>query len=295
MNQQPRRVLSCCVPAFYHVRRGGPRYSPTTRILLIWISPTTIRVLNVIAELTAAMTAIRETAQIAKLMNEAKTQAEVNAAIGELNSKLASIQRECVSLVELVGTYQEINASLKAKIAEFENFEAQTEGYILQDGAKTCEELAGKFGVSTRKVASTLAVVTATGRLARVNQNGKFRYCMPGDNLPAEPKAALVTESDGKAFPQPAGAALPVREAATQEEIKTETVADIVQPLPSFTETQADELIFPSLRRANLALRRAKSDVQKWERVCAALRELNKHRDIVRQITDSSRRVVSEK
>ncbi len=118
---------------------------------------------------------------------------------------------------------------------------------------------------------------------------------MPGDNLPAEPKAALVTESDGKDFPQPAGAALPVREAATQEEIKTETVADIVQPLPSFTETQADELIFPSLRRANLALRRAKSDVQKWERVCAALRELNKHRDIVRQITDSSRRVVSEK
>lgn len=167
--------------------------------------------------------------------------------------------------------------------------------FIGQDGAKTCEELAGKFGVSTRKVASTLAVVTATGRLARVNQNDKFRYCMPGDNLPAEPKAALVTESDGKAFPQPAGAALPVREAATQEEIKTETVADIVQPLPSFTETQADELIFPSLRRANLALRRAKSDVQKWERVCAALREVNKHRDIVRQITDSSRRVVSEK
>uniref|UniRef100_UPI001FCECFA3 DUF1627 domain-containing protein n=1 Tax=Escherichia coli TaxID=562 RepID=UPI001FCECFA3 len=68
-----------------------------------------------------------------------------------------------------------------------------------------------------------------------------------------------------------------------------------VQPLPSFTETQADELIFPSLRRANLALRRAKSDVQKWERVCAALRELNKHRDIVRQIVDSSGRIVSEK
>ena len=167
--------------------------------------------------------------------------------------------------------------------------------FIGQEGAKTCEELAGKFGVSTRKVASTLEVVTATGRLARANQNGKFRYCMPGADLPAEPEAASVAETDGKAFPQSAGVALPVREAATQEEIKTETVADIVQSLPSFTETQADELIFPSLRRANLALRRAKSDVQKWERVCAALRELNKHRDIVRQITDSSRRVVSEK
>ncbi|WP_447538015.1 DUF1627 domain-containing protein, partial [Escherichia coli] len=166
---------------------------------------------------------------------------------------------------------------------------------IEQRGPQTADELATLFGTTSRKVASTLAMAISKGRLIRVNQGGKFRYCIPGDNLPAEPKAVLVTESDGKAFPQPAGAALPVREAATQEEIKTETVADIVQPLPSFTETQADELIFPSLRRANLALRRAKSDVQKWERVCAALRELNKHRDIVRQITDSSRRVVSEK
>ena len=153
--------------------------------------------------------------------------------------------------------------------------------FIGQDGAKTCEELAGKFGVSTRKVASTLAVVTATGRLARVNQNGKFRYCMPGDNLPAEPKAALVTETDGKAFPQPACVALPVQEAATQEDIKTETVADIVQPL----EKRVDNLVLPSLRQANRELRRAKSDIRKWERVCAALRELNKYRDILRQMT----------
>ena len=163
--------------------------------------------------------------------------------------------------------------------------------FIGQEGAKTCEELAGKFGVSARKVASTLAVVTATGRMARVNQNGKFRYCMPGGNLPAEPKAASVAETDGKAFPQPACVALPVQEAATQEDIKTETVADIVQPL----EKRVDNLVLPSLRQANRELRRAKSDIRKWERVCAALRELNKHRDIVRQITDSSRHVASEK
>ena len=160
--------------------------------------------------------------------------------------------------------------------------------FIGQEGAKTCEELAGKFGVSTRKVASTLAVVTATGRLARVNQNGKFRYCMPGENLPVKP-------TPGKGFPQPAGVALPVQEAATQEEIKTDTVGDIVQSLPSFTETRANDLIIPSLQMANRELRRAKSYVQKWERVCAALRELNKHQDIVRQIVDSSSRIVSEK
>ncbi|NYW51074.1 hypothetical protein C6545_28280 [Escherichia coli] len=167
--------------------------------------------------------------------------------------------------------------------------------FICQDGAKTCEELADKFGVSIRKVASTLAVVTATGSLARVNQNGKFRYCIPGADLPAEPEAASVTETDGKAFPQPAGAALPVREAATQEENKTETVAVTVQSQPLFTRKHPDGLILPSLHVANRELRRAKGQVQKWERVCAALRELNKHRDIVRQIVDSSGRIVSEK
>ncbi|HEG0637190.1 TPA: DUF1627 domain-containing protein [Escherichia coli] len=157
--------------------------------------------------------------------------------------------------------------------------------FIGQDGAKTCEELAGKFGVSTRKVASTLAVVTATGRLARVNQNGKFRYCIPGADLPAEPEAASVAETDGKAFPQPTGVALPVQETTTQEEMKTEIVEDIVKLQPSVTETKADDLILPSLHVANRELRRAKGQVQKWERVCAALRELNKHRDILRDIT----------
>ena len=167
--------------------------------------------------------------------------------------------------------------------------------FICQDGAITCEEVADKFGVSIRKVASTLAVVTATGRLARVNQNGKFRYCIPGADLPAEPEAASVTETDGKAFPQPAGVALPVREAETQEEIKTESVAVTVQSQPSFTRKHPDSLILPSLHVANRELRRAKGQVQKWERVCAALRELNKHQDIVRQIVDSSSRIVSEK
>ncbi len=166
---------------------------------------------------------------------------------------------------------------------------------IEQHGPQTADELALMFGITSRRANSSLAMAISKGRLIRVNQGGKFRYCMPGDNLPAEPEAASVAEKDGKAFPQPAGVALPVQEAATQEDIKTETVAGIVQSPPSFTETRADDLVLPSLHMANRALRRAKSDVQKWERVCAALRELNKHRDIVRQIVDSSSRIVSEK
>ncbi|EFG1093829.1 TPA: DUF1627 domain-containing protein [Escherichia coli] len=156
---------------------------------------------------------------------------------------------------------------------------------IEQHGPQSADELALMFGITSRRANSSLAMAISKGRLIRVNQGGKFRYCIPGADLPAEPEAASVAETDGKAFPQPAGVALPVQEAATQEEIKTDTVADIVQSLPSFTETKADDLILPSLNVANRELRRAKSHVQKWERVCAALRELNKHRDILRDIT----------
>ncbi len=47
------------------------------------------------------------------------------------------------------------------------------------------------------------------------------------ENLPAEPKVVSVVKTPGKAFSQSAGVALPVQEAATQEEIKTDTVGDI--------------------------------------------------------------------
>ncbi len=162
---------------------------------------------------------------------------------------------------------------------------------IERHGPKAADELALMFRITSRRVNSSLAMAISKGRLIRVNQNGKFRYCIPGNNLPAEPKIASVEKTDGKARPQPAGVALPAQEAATQEDIKTETVADIVQPL----EKRVDNLVLPSLRQANRELRRAKNHAQRWERVCAALRELNKHRDIVRQIFDSSSRIVSEK
>ncbi|WP_063116894.1 DUF1627 domain-containing protein [Escherichia coli] len=170
---------------------------------------------------------------------------------------------------------EETTTATVAKISE-----CDLTATIEQRGPQTADELATLFGTTSRKVASTLAMAISKGRLIRVNQNGKFRYCMPGGNLPAEPKAASVAETDGKVFPQPACVALPVQEAATQEDIKTETVADIVQPL----EKRVDNLVLPSLRQANRELRRAKSDIRKWERVCAALRELNKYRDIVAQL-----------
>ncbi len=118
---------------------------------------------------------------------------------------------------------------------------------IEQHGPQSADELALMFGITSRRANSTLAMAISKGRLIRVNQNGKFRYCLSGDNLPAEPKAASVTETAGKAFPQTAGVALPVREAETQEEIKTESVAVTVQSQPSFTRKHPDSLILPRL------------------------------------------------
>ncbi|ERD64864.1 hypothetical protein S15_2090 [Escherichia coli B40-1] len=156
---------------------------------------------------------------------------------------------------------------------------------IEHHGPQTADELALMFGITSRRANSSLAMAVSKGRLIRVNQDGKYRYCIPGDNLPAEPKAASITETDGKAFPQPAGVALPVREAETQEEIKTESVAVTVQSQSSFIRKHPDGLILPSLHVANRELRRAKGQVQKWERLCAALREINKHRDVIQKIT----------
>lgn len=84
-----------------------------------------------LAEFSAAMAAIKETAALAKLITDAKTESEVNAAVSDLVSKLTSVQRECISLVELARTLQEEAVALKAKIAEFEDFKIQSESYAL--------------------------------------------------------------------------------------------------------------------------------------------------------------------
>ena len=65
-------------------------------------------------------------------------------------------------------------------------------------------------------------------------------------------------------------------------EVKT---GAFIQNIPSLTGKRASDPVRVTLHMANRELRRAKGHVQKLERVCAALRELNKHRDIMQQIT----------
>ena len=171
---------------------------------------------------------------------------------------------------------------------------------LAHGGAMTTAEIAIAVGRAdcVRSLVSAMEKLCRDGMAIKLGQGKGCKWMLvkeTGENLPAEPKFVSVAKTPGKAFSQPAGVALPVQEVATQEDIKTETVADIVQSLPSFTEKHTDYVMLPSLHMANRELRRAKSHIRKWERVCAALRELNKHRDIVRQIVDSSSRIVPEK
>ena len=163
---------------------------------------------------------------------------------------------------------------------------------LAHGGAMTTAEIAIAVGRADciRSLVSAMEKLCRDGMAIKLGQGKGCKWMLvkeTGENLPAEPKFVSVAKTPGKAFSQPAGVALPVQEVATQEDIKTETVADIAQSLPSFTETRANDLILPSLHMANRELRRAKNHVRKWVRVCAALRELNKHRDIVRQMNCS--------
>ncbi|HHA1285324.1 TPA: hypothetical protein ACOEFM_002030 [Enterobacter roggenkampii] len=84
-----------------------------------------------IAELAAAMSAIKETAGLVKVINEAKTDAEVKAATIDLQNKLITLQAECFALGDVIRLRDEDAAHLKAKIAEFEDFKSEAEGYVL--------------------------------------------------------------------------------------------------------------------------------------------------------------------
>ncbi|MCT6662482.1 hypothetical protein N4Q52_00505 [Enterobacter mori] len=85
-----------------------------------------------ITELSAALAAIKETASLARVINEAKTDSEIKAATLEIQSKLIALQMDCFSLGDALRLRDAEIMHLKAKNAEFEDFRSQTEGYALE-------------------------------------------------------------------------------------------------------------------------------------------------------------------
>lgn len=82
-------------------------------------------------DISAAFVAIKETIGLLKVVNDAKNDFEIRNATSEIQSKLITLQSECFALGEMVRSYETEVIALKAKIAEFEDFKTQTEGYVL--------------------------------------------------------------------------------------------------------------------------------------------------------------------
>ncbi|ELW4448761.1 DUF1627 domain-containing protein [Salmonella enterica] len=99
------------------------------------------------------------------------------------------------------------------KIGETQLLEA-----IKKQGPQTADELATMFGITSRKVTSTLAMATGKGRLIREYQNGRYYYRLPDEMFSTEggkPEAVTSAEPEnaknapvervveGRIFPAP--------------------------------------------------------------------------------------------
>ncbi|EOY8363310.1 DUF1627 domain-containing protein [Salmonella enterica subsp. salamae] len=61
---------------------------------------------------------------------------------------------------------------------------------VREHGPQTAEDLATLFGITSRKVTSTLAMATGKGRLTRVYRDGKYWYCLPETDAAPAPESA---------------------------------------------------------------------------------------------------------
>ncbi|EMT0828559.1 DUF1627 domain-containing protein [Salmonella enterica] len=82
------------------------------------------------------------------------------------------------------------------KIGETQLLEA-----IKKQGPQTADELATMFGITSRKVTSTLAMATGKGQLIRAYQNGRYYYLledeMEDEMLPETPETSPVSADSG--------------------------------------------------------------------------------------------------
>ncbi|MEP8906348.1 hypothetical protein [Enterobacter roggenkampii] len=97
--------------------------------------PNNEKVFIVIAELAAAMSAIKETTGLIKVINDAKTDAEIKAATFELQAKLLTLQSDCFSLGEAIQLKDDKIHELKSQISAFDSFKEDSKDYFLTQTA----------------------------------------------------------------------------------------------------------------------------------------------------------------
>ncbi|ELJ6861576.1 DUF1627 domain-containing protein [Salmonella enterica] len=146
---------------------------------------------------------------------------------------------------------QEPETPTVVKIGETQLLEA-----IKKQGPQTADELATMFGITSRKVTSTLAMATGKGRLIREYQNGRYYYRLPDEMLPEAPETSPVSTEGGKP------------EAVTSVEPENAKNAPV--------ERVVEGRIFPAPRFISAEIRRTEAKLKRLIKFREISRELHK-------------------
>lgn len=183
---------------------------------------------------------------------------------------------------------------------------------IREHGPQTAEDLATLFGITSRKVTSTLAMATGKGRLIRVKRDGKYWYCLPGPDSAPDPvpntddastaDTAIATASDNaESSPEVLVAEEPAtvidESEVTEEPAIADTASDetetVSAPQPADAQPAAPDVMeLPSPRAVAKSLRRHKAQLARLQKAHSAVQAVRRYglqvtpapKDIVREI-----------
>ncbi|HFE7542760.1 TPA: DUF1627 domain-containing protein [Salmonella enterica subsp. enterica serovar Newport] len=173
---------------------------------------------------------------------------------------------------------------------------------IREHGPQTAEDLATLFGITSRKVTSTLAMATGRGRLTRVNWDGKFWYCLPGpdsapatesvpDPVPDTDNASTadisdVTASDNsESAPEPAPEMQQDATSAIDANAESDTVQETDKTAVVLTESHQDGQTLPTPKEISRVIRKLKSALHQAEQARESILAVKKHKKSLDRMT----------
>lgn len=195
----------------------------------------------------------------------------------------------------------EVPKSTTVKIGEPQMLDA-----IREHGPQTAEDLATLFGITSRKVTSTLAMATGKGRLIRVKQGGKYCYSLPEPDATPAPVAESVPESapdtDNASTAdiasaatsdnaEPASEPVPETQQAATSAIDASAESDTVQETDKnavvLDESHQDSLTLPTPKEISRVIRKLKSALHQAEQVRKIAIAAKKHEKSMSRLTRS--------
>ncbi|HFJ2022361.1 TPA: DUF1627 domain-containing protein [Salmonella enterica] len=150
---------------------------------------------------------------------------------------------------------------------------------IREHGPQTAEDLAALFGITSRKVTSTLAMATRKGRLNRVKRDGKFCYCMP--EVTSAPEAVLETEN-ASAEPEPV--ITPDATSAIDASTESDTVQVDDKTALVLTESHQGSLTLPTPKEISRVIRKLRRALHQAEQVRESVIAAKKHEKTLKRM-----------